>query len=107
LAQAYASIPGTLRHQVLPALRKGAYERQVWLARLGKRTKSLKKLVEDLEETFQKDGKHELFGGRWKRGECKVDGQTVPCVSTDVVDALLLLEERERLSRPPAQEVEA
>lgn len=86
LAQTYASIPGTIRHQVLPSLRAGFHDRQVWRARLGKRTQSLGKLVEDLGEKFQ-NGKFQ-DAGRWK-----IYNQSV---ATDVVDALLLLEEQER-----------
>jgi len=98
LAQSYAGIPGTIRHQVLPALRAGFFDRQVWLARLGKRRKSLGNLVSDLKENLT-NNEHKA-AGRWKTGQ---KGE----ISTDVVDALLLLEEQERMSRPTVEEVEA
>jgi len=93
LAQTYASIPGSIRHQVLPSLRSGFHDRQVWRARLGKRAQSLGKLVEDLEEKFQ-NGTFQN-SGRWKVYDHRM--------STDVVDALLLLEEQERMNRRTEQ----
>jgi hypothetical protein len=47
LKQRYSQVPTTIRHQVLPGLRAGYWDRKVFLARLGKRQEAL---VNDLHE---------------------------------------------------------
>jgi hypothetical protein len=88
LAERYREVPATLRHQVLPALRAGFWDRQVFLARLGKHQAEL---VADLKEA---DEPARPPGGRW----CveMENGRTTR--RTDVVDALMLLEEDGRMS---------
>lgn len=84
LCEAYAQIPGTIRHSILPGLRKSFWERKIFLARIGKQHP---RLMRDLAEG--KSPKQSIpDGSRW----CLEEG----VLSTDVVDALLLLEESAR-----------
>lgn len=69
-------IPASIRHQVLPGMRAGKADRQVFLARLGKNQEDL---VDDLRELDDK-------------------------ASTHVIDALLLMEEDVRMSRTTVEE---
>jgi hypothetical protein len=83
LVHRYRTIPGTIRHQVRTGLRAGFWDRKVFTARLGKHQPELVKDLEE-EETLRSNGQ------RWTK--------TARGRSTDVVDALLLLEEDERMS---------
>jgi hypothetical protein len=94
LSERYKEVPGTIRYQVLPGLRQSYWDRQVFIARLGKK-KSLQNLVNDLlEEKEKKDS----TPNRWKRKP----GDTEQTRTTDVVDALLLLEEAARMTKETA-----
>lgn len=86
LRNRYKDIPSTIRHQVLPGLRAGFWDRKVFVARLGKHQQVL---IDDLDET-EKQAK-----GRWKE---TTEKDNKKCRSTDVVDALLLMEEDSRMS---------
>ncbi|MDW8373613.1 MAG: hypothetical protein RMM29_08225 [Planctomycetota bacterium] len=92
-AEAYRAVPATLRHQVLPALRAAYPERLLWHSRLDKRATRWQRFVADLAEG---DGRQP--SGRWQVDRLRIDGQEVPRRRTDVLDALLLLEERERMA---------
>ncbi|MFO7535398.1 MAG: hypothetical protein R6X19_06910 [Kiritimatiellia bacterium] len=83
LVEAYRKTPNTIRHQVLPHMKAGYWDRQVFTARLGK---NQERLANDLG----KGGSHLSPGGRWKHKEGKE-------WSIDVIDALLLLEEDSRM----------
>lgn len=86
LVEKYREIPNTIRHEVLPGLRQGYWDRCVHVARLAKHRHEL---AADLDEK----------SGRW-RTETKSGDR---CRSTDVVDALLLLEEDNRMSVATAE----
>jgi len=88
LMRSYANVPATIRHQVLPGLRAGYWDRQVFVARLGKRDNPL---VKDLEETKSSQG-------RWKPDNYLSSGEEKKGRVTDVIDALLLMEEDARMS---------
>jgi hypothetical protein len=94
LADSYREEPSTVRHQVLEGLRAGYWDRQVFVNRLGKRKNNL---VKDLDEGD--DMKNP--SGRWKIDQ-RDGGKRAR--HTDVVDALLLLEEDSRMSRTTAKE---
>lgn len=87
--QSYREIPTTIRHQVLPSLRAGFWDRQVFLARLGKHSDH-RALVSDLQESEEPAGKPK--GRGWVRDHETRERQT------NVLDALLLLEEDRRMS---------
>lgn len=76
-------VPGSIQHQVLPGLRQGFFDRQIFLARLGKNRQNLSA---DLSETLDK------VGGLWQ--------QEGAVRSTPVIDSLLILEERQRMANP-------
>ena len=86
----YKTIPSTIRHQVLPAMRAGKHDRAVFLARLGKHQKQL---VKDLADT----------SAHWDISEKALDAskpeEKVPWRETNVIDALLLMEEDVRMTR--------
>ncbi len=82
MADAYQDVPTTIRHQILAGMRASRWDRKAFVARLGKRG-ALARLVSDLEEG----------GGRWKE---RLTG-SARAVSTDVVDALQILEECARM----------
>lgn len=86
----YGELPTTIRHQILPSLRAAFSDRQVFLARLGKHHEAL---VNDLQEGEDPRSRPR---GRWKSGS---SGER----TTDVVDALLLLEEAQRMTWQTAQ----
>lgn len=81
LAKKYEDIPKTIRHQVLPALRAGYSDRLSFVADI---RNNQKKLADDLCEIGPRS--------RWKIENGKER-------STDVIDALLLLEETKRMCR--------
>lgn len=92
LVKRYESIPPTIMHQVFPAMSAGYHDRQVWLARLGKRQQGL---VTDLSEPFNlKEAKK--YKGRWAVID---DGPKGKRRVTDVLDAIDLLVERTRMIR--------
>jgi hypothetical protein len=87
---AYASLPGSIAHQVLPSLRSGFYDRAVFSARIEKRQAAL---ARDLAEGGD-PAMPVPQGSRWRdevRGDVRVR-------RTDVVDALALRLERARMS---------
>jgi len=88
LAERYREIPSTIRHRVLVEMQAGFWDRRVSCGRLAK---TQKKLMDDLEE-----GANQTPRGRWQSG-ISADGTTTR--STDVIDALLLLEEDHRISQ--------
>ena len=77
-------IPRTVRHRVLPALSRCSSERFAFVAEIKKNHRNL---YQDLCE-------YEMNRSRWK----EVEGAMV----TDVIDALLLLEEDERMEKETA-----
>jgi hypothetical protein len=92
LRDGYETIPGSVRHAVVQGLRAPFWERRLLLARLDKRHAAL---VDDLDEGELQNRKAPARS-RWK-----IEGIER---STDVVDALLLLEERSRASSRAAEE---
>ncbi|HLV32011.1 MAG TPA: hypothetical protein VKY57_10615 [Chitinispirillaceae bacterium] len=77
----YSKIPATIRYSVLPAMQKGHNDRLAYVAQL---RKNHPELAKDLWEYDEKEK-----DSRWK---------TVNGVKrTDVIDALLILEEKERM----------
>jgi hypothetical protein len=83
LAEGYRSIPATIRHSVLPGLRKGRFDRLAFYARIAKNHPTLFEALQEWPKP----------GGRWK-----VD-PAARVMSTDIVDALLLLEEEHRMEK--------
>lgn len=99
LAERYQKVPATIRHQVLPGLRNGYWDRQAYVARL---MKHQAELAGDLSEPEPPGLKGE---GRWQKGDAAtVKGRKAPCRTTDVVDALLLLEEEGRMDSGSSRE---
>ncbi len=97
-AKSYEPVPATIRYQILPGLRQGFYERRVFCARLGKQ-KQLAALVADIEE----DRDIDQSTPKWRRaGKKKFGDKDFPIRSTNVVDALLLLEEKKRMTTETA-----
>ena len=90
LVKDYREVPPAIRHQVLPAMRSGYWDRQVFTARLGKHH-------EALAEALDEGGDREHPKGRWKREKDK-NNDKIYIRSTDVVDPLLLLEEDARMN---------
>jgi len=80
-------LPGSIRHQAIEGLRCGYWDRQVFAARLGKHQQ---RLFDQINE----GGDVRNPGGRWVREERP--GEAVR--HTDVVDALLLMEEDARMA---------
>jgi hypothetical protein len=89
LARSYRDIPATTRHQVLASLRSGAADRMVLVARLGKSCELLARHL--LEGGKGRPSLGPTSGGRWMV-TANGDGRC-----TDVVDAMLLLEESARM----------
>jgi hypothetical protein len=85
LAKVYKKIPRSMRHKVINSIRQGYYDRLAFVAEIMKNSKSL---AEHLCEY------PDITKSRWKRD----DGNRV----TDVVDALLLVEEEERMTKETA-----
>lgn len=87
LADRYKSYPNTTLHKVLPAMRKGFYDRLAFVAQIAKR----KNLVEDLAEPgYEINGKPSKWvdeGGSRK---------------TSVIDAIQLVEETHRMEQETA-----
>lgn len=102
LAVSCHDIPATIRHQVLPGLRKGYWDRKKYVARIQKHQPGLSGKLEE-PEPIGKDA-----AGHWRNeAPAQVNGREYPCRSTDVVDALLLLEEEGRMDSGDApKEVE-
>ncbi len=80
----YTDIPGSIRHGVLSGLRQGFWDRKVYLARIGKHQELLARHLAEGRSPKSEPPP----GSRWKDMEAER--------STDVVDALLLLEETAR-----------
>jgi len=96
IASKYEKIPGTILHQVPTAMRAGSNRRRLWLARLGKRVDAYRELVDHLDDHHKSDDKKHKC--RWfHEQEVSVNGNNYPAWSTDVIDALLLLQETRRL----------
>ncbi len=89
LAEDLARVPVGVRHQVLRGMRAGFWDRCLLAARLGKRHL---RLVEALEEN---ESLAELAKSKASRWQADVSERRR---STDVIDALLLLEERARMT---------
>ena len=90
----YEKVPATIRHQVLPGLRTGYWDRQKFVARLGKHQGAL---TADLKES---ENLARAPSGGWQQdSDVEIRGRTCKSRSTAVVDALLLLEERGRMER--------
>lgn len=88
LMKTYSTIPSTIRHQIPAAMRAGKSDRLLYLARLGKRSGALiNHLSEITEEKMNKS--------RWCIDQ--ENGTKKQC--TDVIDALLLMEEDIRMTR--------
>jgi hypothetical protein len=83
----YREIPSSIRHQVLEGLHAGYWDRQVFSARLGKNQPELMKEIEEGEIP-------EKPAGRWTREK---SGDLFKR-HTDVVDAMLLIEEDTRMT---------
>jgi hypothetical protein len=90
-------IPRTLRQQVLPSLRTGFHDRQVFLARLGKHQPALVSALDEMGLTRPREAPPAAGQSktRWRQ---EADREGRRCRSTDVVDALLLLEETARMA---------
>lgn len=94
LASKYEEYPNTILHQVLPSLKAGYWKRREFIARLGKHQADL---ANALEEPQRLDGKSR---GRWQAGTMRYkDRDDFPLRSSDVVDAILLLEEKSRMQK--------
>ena len=90
----YEKVPATVRHQILPGLRTGYWDRQKFVARLGKHQEAL---TADLNEEEKLSA---APGVGWQQdSEVEIRGRTCKSRSTAVVDALLMLEERGRMER--------
>ncbi len=104
LAQQYRDVPPTIRHQILPGMRTGFWDRQVFVARLAKHQKTL---AADLKE--DENGKEDEIGSagksakglRWEYSE--KSGNESRKKTLGVVDALLLLEEEKRMEQTTAR----
>jgi hypothetical protein len=91
-------IPGSILHQLLPGLRSGFHDRQVFRWRLGKRQDAL---FEALEETA--DGRRMgdgLAKSHWRRESTGVNQW---CRHTDLIDMALLAQEDHRMAQETAQ----
>lgn len=95
-------VPSSIRHELLTGLRQGTYGRSRFLARL---EKNHPRLCQDLMSNpdvfadFVKSGS--LSDGRWQAKRNMTDHSIV--VSTDVIDAVLLLEEEARMEQETAR----
>lgn len=89
LAKQLGSVPASIRHQMLPSLRTGSADRRVFLARLEKHQPELARMLDEGEapDNVPPNSRWLLTGGREEKRTR----------STDVVDALLLLEEQARM----------
>lgn len=91
-----ARLPRSITHRLLPELRAGFHDRQLFRARLGKHQRDL---FDRLDESFE--GSPPRSPGRWWREPAPTgDGWTR---STDLIDAVLLLQERGRLEQEAGQ----
>lgn len=92
LANRNRTVPGTIRQQLIGGLQAGYWDRQVFRARLGKHQRTL---ADDLAEDEKQPGS---LNGRWRREQdATVGKRSVPVRSTDLLDAILLLEEDSRM----------
>ena len=94
LATSLQGLPTTLLHQVLPAMRAGYWDRQVWLARQAKTRGAGGELVRALSDAGPGNRKPPA-GSRWRFEN--IEGGW--CRTTDVLDAIDLLTERSRMTR--------
>jgi hypothetical protein len=83
LAKKYGHLPRTTRHKIFPALRKGHAERLAFAA-------GIKKNHPDL---FSAINEFELSSGCWEFNEDKTEQSTM------LIDALMLLEEENRMTK--------
>lgn len=94
----YRKIPSNIRAQVLAQLRSPFFERKAFVARLAKRrdcdNPGTRQLIEDLTEPPHSNLTAASRSGRWRVRRIGNESYW----TTDVVDALLLLEEEARMS---------
>jgi Cas10/Cmr2, second palm domain len=91
-AQEYEkSMPRSICHQILPALRNGYWDRRVFYARV---EKNHRKLAEELAEPDVGETKAPI-GSSWTM---KTTGEGRTC-STDLLDVFSIMEERNRMTR--------
>lgn len=86
-------VPASTLHRLLPALRAGYHDRQIFRARLGKHERALFDCLDESAAAFERPRRP--AHGRWRRTRTE-NGWTR---STDLIDAVLLLQEQSRVSR--------
>lgn len=89
LAGEYGKIPRTIRHKILPALSKGYSERLAFAAEIKKNHKNT---------LFKEINEFAIAGSRWEENKSSTE------ISTDVIDALMLLEEDTRMEKETINE---
>jgi len=100
LGQAKAlGLPGSILHQILPGLRCGFHDRQIFRWRLGKHQRALFDALEESQDGAGMSASPRA--SRWCR-ERRPDGAW--CRHTDVVDVALLAQEDRRMAQETANE---
>ena len=96
-------LPGSILHQLLPGLRTGFHDRQVFRYRLGKRHGKLSAALAEEEKPGEKCRIPE--GSRWRLEDDGKDenGKVKKRRTTDLLDMVLLLQEDRRMAKETAQ----